>query len=1067
MSNTNGLFTSRDVAGSADPDSVFFIRKGDPVIIDDLVANNIACDDIDLNGGLLTTTSGGTILTLNGNPVGGGQVDTITGTAPITVTGTAIDPVISLANSGVVPATYTVASVTVDAKGLITNASSGVIPPNDDWSNFPAQTNVNMNNFKLTSLATPTANTDATTKLYVDTLDGANVKLTGNQTVGGIKTFTSLPESSVVPTTANQLVNKNYVDTIPAPATPTLTQVLTAGNSAGTSQINMNNNKIIGLDTPTLATDAVTKGYTDGLDAQNVKLTGDQTIAGIKAFSSIPECIPMPTKNDQLANKQYVDSVAGTPTLSQVLTAGNTASTDINMNGFDISSVNDITFSGLIPTITATNVLGNLTIASANTMNLLTTGDMTLASSGVMSIGGATYTTLENLRIDNSVITKETFGSPDLQFSNVQSVSNTAGTLTFGATTNGSITATMAGTGAVSLFQSTVGGINNPLLKLQTTTTTPVGVAMELYHNKTGVIGDRTGIISFDGNDTAGTKVTYSRIRGDIRDPTPGTTDGEFLFEVQNNGAITTALTVNNIGTKPVAIIDGTNSTGTPGQVLSSTGTGLQWVASGGGGGYAGTVETLGTSGLMSSLVENTQISGVGTYTLQPGTTPNQRKMVTLLPSLLKAMRPLFPGVGGQFIGSINACVYDPILDVFYFGGSFNSTPDGVARARIASFSPTTGLFYSLGTGLTGASVVSALFLDNTIQRLYVAGNFTSAGGVTGATRFARYDITGVGTGTWGTLSANFPSNGAVFAIARDATNFYIGGTFTGFNTPFANSNCIARYNIATGVYSAIGSGISTSATIGGVTIAVNSLFEDGGRLYVGGSFVNGGGVLNTTNICYWNGTSYVTMGRGCPFDTVTCITKYDNEIVIGGTFTSVLQSTGATLVANRIASWNIATNVWKPLGNSLANTVFDLKTIGGELYAVGSMSQTIGIQDGTDMQRIARWDAGAGKWRTFGGVNGQVNVIVQYGSELAVFGNFNRSFTFESFGQNQNACVITPANFTIINGTTPGLITHNGYVLDFYQASGQNTVNSMEFVWNATESKWINTRVAETLPNT
>lgn len=33
------------------------------------------------------------------------------------------------------------------------------------------------------------------------------------QTISGKKTFSTLPESSVTPTTANQLVNKNYVDT--------------------------------------------------------------------------------------------------------------------------------------------------------------------------------------------------------------------------------------------------------------------------------------------------------------------------------------------------------------------------------------------------------------------------------------------------------------------------------------------------------------------------------------------------------------------------------------------------------------------------------------------------------------------------------------------------------------------------------------------------------------------------------------------------------------------------------------------------------------------------------------
>ena len=39
------------------------------------------------------------------------------------------------------------------------------------------------------------------------------VTLNGAQTITGKKTFSTLPESSVTPTTANQLINKNYVDT--------------------------------------------------------------------------------------------------------------------------------------------------------------------------------------------------------------------------------------------------------------------------------------------------------------------------------------------------------------------------------------------------------------------------------------------------------------------------------------------------------------------------------------------------------------------------------------------------------------------------------------------------------------------------------------------------------------------------------------------------------------------------------------------------------------------------------------------------------------------------------------
>ena len=41
-------------------------------------------------------------------------------------------------------------------------------------------------------------------------------------------------------------------------------------------------------------------------DNEVVKLTGNQTIAGVKTFTSSP-IVPTPTTNDQASNKQYVD----------------------------------------------------------------------------------------------------------------------------------------------------------------------------------------------------------------------------------------------------------------------------------------------------------------------------------------------------------------------------------------------------------------------------------------------------------------------------------------------------------------------------------------------------------------------------------------------------------------------------------------------------------------------------------------------------------------------------------------------------------------------------------------
>lgn len=58
---------------------------------------------------------------------------------------------------------------------------------------------------------------------------------------------------------------------------------------------------------PVGASDFATKGYADGLDAANAKLTGDQTIEGVKTFSSSP-IVPVPDDGTQASNKNYVDA---------------------------------------------------------------------------------------------------------------------------------------------------------------------------------------------------------------------------------------------------------------------------------------------------------------------------------------------------------------------------------------------------------------------------------------------------------------------------------------------------------------------------------------------------------------------------------------------------------------------------------------------------------------------------------------------------------------------------------------------------------------------------------------
>lgn len=60
--------------------------------------------------------------------------------------------------------------------------------------------------------------TNASDILALESADSANVKLTGNQTIAGVKTFSSSPVVPETPTTNGQAASKGYVDTVVADA---------------------------------------------------------------------------------------------------------------------------------------------------------------------------------------------------------------------------------------------------------------------------------------------------------------------------------------------------------------------------------------------------------------------------------------------------------------------------------------------------------------------------------------------------------------------------------------------------------------------------------------------------------------------------------------------------------------------------------------------------------------------------------------------------------------------------------------------------------------------------------
>ena len=249
---------------------------------------------------------------------------------------------------------------------------------------------VSLNSHKITNLATPTANTDAATKLYVDTTNpSSSVVLQGSVSGTG---STGTPISTTLNTTLNQIplatadisvnshkitnlstatvatdaVNKSYVDaaigSIPA-ATVTLVGAVTGSGATGTSintnlmtklnavpapitSVDFSGQKILNLAKPTLATDGANKGYVDSaigaIPGGTVTLSG--AVSGSGAVGSTISTtllttlnnVPIPTSQVNLNSQKIIglaSPTAGTDAANRNYVGSAITSTVVSLTG--------------------------------------------------------------------------------------------------------------------------------------------------------------------------------------------------------------------------------------------------------------------------------------------------------------------------------------------------------------------------------------------------------------------------------------------------------------------------------------------------------------------------------------------------------------------------------------------------------------------------------------------------------------------------------------------------------------------------------------------------------------
>jgi hypothetical protein len=232
------------------------------------------------------------------------------------------------------------ATGTVTLDGVASTLTSKIITSGTLGSDLAAGT------YKITGLGTPSANTDAATKAYVDT----QVSNLVDAAPGALDTLNELAaaindDASFSTTVTNSIATK----------------VSKAGDSM-TGALSMGNNKVTDLATPTASTDAVNKTYID-------TLFGSTTSAATSASSAATSASSASTS----ASSALTSATSAATSATSAATSASSAATSASSAASSFSSLVDVTGAGLVrdmgtivdPDTTSTTYINISTVAAS------------------------------------------------------------------------------------------------------------------------------------------------------------------------------------------------------------------------------------------------------------------------------------------------------------------------------------------------------------------------------------------------------------------------------------------------------------------------------------------------------------------------------------------------------------------------------------------------------------------------------------------------------------------------------------------------------------------------------
>jgi hypothetical protein len=269
---------------------------------------------------------------------------------------------------------------------------------------------LNMNNHKIIKIATPTDANDAASKVYVDGHAKFNtfVSKTGDTMTGNLDMDNNKIIGLPHPATNNEATNKKYVDdsvgtldakSATARAALNTVYVLKAGDTL-TGNLDMNNNKIIGLGLPTQNNESSNKKYVDDTVSATSHIVlhkiGGSMLGNVNMNNKLVTNLGTPVNDKDAVGKKWVeDRISAIPTgggsgNSGLSASGFTMTGNINMNDnriIDLASpisADDATNKGYVDSIN-TNInskLNTFVLKAGDTMS----GDINMDDNGIKNL---------------------------------------------------------------------------------------------------------------------------------------------------------------------------------------------------------------------------------------------------------------------------------------------------------------------------------------------------------------------------------------------------------------------------------------------------------------------------------------------------------------------------------------------------------------------------------------------------------------------------------------------------------------------------------------------------------